>query len=91
LDDFGSGYANFSTILSYNFDFIKIDGSIIRKVVEDDKAVKMVQSILTFAKAHDIIVICEFVYSQEVYEVLKSIGVEYMQGFYLSKPNQELK
>lgn len=91
LDDFGSGYANFSTILSYNFDFIKIDGSIIRKVIEDDKAVKMVQSILAFAQAHNIIVICEFVYSQEVYEVLKSIGVEYMQGFYLSKPSQDLE
>ncbi|MFA6138532.1 MAG: bifunctional diguanylate cyclase/phosphodiesterase [Sulfurimonas sp.] len=91
LDDFGSGYANFSTILSYNFDFIKIDGSIIRKVVEDDKAVKMVQSILTFAQAHNIIVICEFVYSQEVYEVLKSIGVEHMQGYYLSKPSQDLE
>jgi len=90
LDDFGSGYANFSTILSYKFDFIKIDGAIIEKVIENEKAINIIQSIIDFSKVHDIVVICEFVSSKEIYEILKSIGVEYMQGFYLSRPNEKL-
>ena len=90
LDDFGSGYANFSTILSYRFDFIKIDGAIIEKVIENDKAINIIQSIVDFSKVHDIIVICEFVSSKEIYEILKSIGVEYMQGYYLSKPSKDI-
>ncbi len=90
LDDFGSGYANFSTILSFQFDVVKIDGVIIQKIVDDDKAKKIVESILNYAKAHDIVVICEFVSSQAIYEILKSIGANYMQGYYFSKPNVEL-
>jgi len=90
LDDFGSGYANFSTILSYKFDFIKIDGAIIEKVIENDKAINIIQSIVDFAKVHDIIVICEFVSSKKIYEILRSIGIEYMQGFYLSRPSEKL-
>jgi len=91
LDDFGSGYANFSTILSYQFDIVKIDGVIVQKVVEDEKAKQIVKSIVEFAVAHNMIVICEFVSSKEIYEVLRSIGVSYMQGFYLSKPSIELE
>jgi len=89
IDDFGSGYANFSTLLSYQFDIIKIDGAIIQKVTEYDKAIKIVESIVNFAKLHNMIVICEFVSSKEIYDILKSIGVIYMQGFYFSKPSTE--
>ncbi|MFK5983920.1 MAG: bifunctional diguanylate cyclase/phosphodiesterase [Pseudomonadota bacterium] len=90
LDDFGSGYANFSTILSYQFDIIKIDGVIVQKVVEDVKAKKIIASIVDFAQAHQMIVICEFVSSKEIAEILESIGVRYMQGFYFYKPQLEL-
>jgi len=90
IDDFGSGYANFSTLLSYQFDIVKIDGVIIQKLGKHDKAIKIVESIVDFAKAHNMIVVCEFVSSKEIYDILKSIGVNYMQGFYLSKPSAEL-
>jgi len=90
IDDFGSGYANFTTLLSYQFDIVKIDGAIIQKILEHEKAIKIVESMIDFAKAHNMIVICEFVSSEEIYDKLQSIGVNYMQGFYFSKPTVEL-
>jgi|GEM_PF-925450 len=90
LDDFGSGYANFSTILSYQFNIIKIDGAIIQRINTDDKAIKIVELIVNFAKAQNIIIVCEFVSSKEIYDILVSIGVRYMQGYYFSKPSKEL-
>lgn len=90
IDDFGSGYANFATLLSYPFDIVKIDGAIIQKTQDHDKAVEMVKSIVDFANAHHMIVICEFVSSKEIHDILKSVGVTYMQGFYFSKPSIEL-
>jgi len=91
IDDFGSGYSNFSYIIQLNPDYIKIDGSLIENMLEDKKIYILVKSIIDLAHEIDIEVIAEFISSQELYNALHELGVDAMQGYYLGKPNRILQ
>ncbi|HIQ51053.1 MAG TPA: bifunctional diguanylate cyclase/phosphodiesterase [Nautiliaceae bacterium] len=86
IDDFGSGYSNYRHILELNVDFLKIDGSLIKDILEDKNSFYVVESIVSFAKKMKIKTIAEFVENKEVFHLLKEIGVDYFQGHYFSKP-----
>jgi diguanylate cyclase (GGDEF)-like protein len=90
IDDFGSGYSNFRAILDIDANYIKIDGTLIKNIDKNEKDFKVVKSIANFAKESNMKTIAEFVHSKEVYEKLKLIDIDYMQGYYISKPTQEL-
>lgn len=90
LDDFGSGYSNFSILMQLQIDFLKIDGSLIKNIDKDKNAKIIVETIVRFAKLLKIYTIAEFVSSKEVYDVVKEIGIDYAQGYYISKPLQEI-
>ncbi len=90
IDDFGSGYANFQHLAKLQADYIKIDGSLIKILGQDPVALSVVESMILFAKNLNIKVIAEFVCSREIYELVKSEGIDYSQGFYLSEPLNEL-
>ena len=87
IDDFGTGYSNFAHILKIRPDYIKIDGSLIKDINTDKNSYEMVKSIIDFSKALNIIVIAEYVHSQEVFDLARQMGVDEFQGFYLGKPN----
>jgi len=86
LDDFGSGYSNFEHILMLDIDMLKIDGSLIKNIIHDKNSRLIVETIVDFAKRLDLDTCCEFVSDKAIYDLLKGMGVTYMQGFYLSKP-----
>jgi len=86
LDDFGSGYSNFSHILNIPVDYIKIDATLISNIDRDLNSRLMVETIVGLAKKLHILTIAEFVSSQEILDVVKEIGVDYAQGFHLGKP-----
>ena len=88
IDDFGSAYSNFSFILDIKPDFIKIDGMLIKNIVEDKNSYELVKSIVAFAKALNIITIAEFVHSKEVYDIVLGLGVDHFQGYYFGKPKE---
>ncbi|RXJ65615.1 hypothetical protein CRV08_14700 [Halarcobacter ebronensis] len=90
IDDFGSGYSNYDYLIKLQADYIKIDGSIIKHILEDDKTQTLVKSIVSFAKKSNIKVIAEFVSSKELDELLKDLDIDYAQGFYHGKPMEEL-
>ncbi|WP_258864899.1 EAL domain-containing protein [Helicobacter sp. MIT 14-3879] len=90
LDDFGSGYSNFSVLMKLQIDYLKIDGSLIKNIDKDSNARIIVQTIVQFAKLLNIKTIAEFVSSKEVYDVVKYMGVDYAQGYYIGKPTQEI-
>ncbi len=50
IDDFGSGYSNFEYLMKLKADYIKIDGSIISKICEDESALSVTEAIVSFAK-----------------------------------------
>jgi diguanylate cyclase (GGDEF)-like protein len=89
IDDFGSGYSNFSYILKLAPDYLKIDGSLVRHIHEDTNALAIVTTIVGFAKALKIRTIAEFVHCREVFEVCRSLGIDEFQGYYISKPLEE--
>ncbi|PUE64111.1 EAL domain-containing protein [Arcobacter caeni] len=90
IDDFGSGYSNFIYLTEIKSDYIKIDGNIISKILEDKISFLLVKSIIDFAKEADIKVIALYVNSKEIFELMKLLGVDYAQGYYFSTP-QEIK
>ena len=86
LDDFGSGYSNFSHALKLPIDFIKIDATLISKVDKDAHSKIMVETIVDLAKRLHVETIAEFVASQEILDTVKALGVDYAQGYHLGKP-----
>ena len=90
IDDFGSGYSNFSHVLELNVDYLKIDASLIKNIITDENARKITQTIVTFAHNIGLQTIAEFVEDQESLELLEKLGVDFIQGYYISKPSPTL-
>lgn len=86
IDDFGSGYSNYERLLEYQPDILKIDGSLVRNIQTDDYSLSIVKSIVTFAKEQHFQTVAEFVENEEIFKILKNLGVDFSQGFYFSKP-----
>lgn len=87
IDDFGTGYSNFDHILRLNVDYIKIDGSLIRRIVENPRHRIIVETIVQFAQKMGAETIAEFVSSEEIFEVVNEMGIKYSQGYYTGKPS----
>jgi len=86
IDDFGSGYSNFSYLLKLEPDFIKIDGSLIENIDTDMKAYIIVDVITNFSNRIGIEVIAEYVHSEAVYKKLIDLHIDYFQGYYFYEP-----
>ena len=86
IDDFGSGYSNFSHILNMHVDYIKIDASLISNVDTNRNSRLMVETIVKLAQQLEIETVAEFVSTQEIYETVKELGVDWAQGYWLGKP-----
>lgn len=91
IDDFGSGYSNFAYIFKLNPDFLKLDGSLILNILSDKSIYTLVESIIDLAHKLHIEVIAEFVSTKEIYDTLSRLGVDAMQGYYLGRPDREIK
>ena len=87
IDDFGSGYSNFIYLAEIKTDYIKIDGAIIQKVLDDKISFLLVKNIVAFAKEAQIKVIAEYVSDALIYEMIQSLGIEYAQGLFFSTPS----
>jgi len=91
IDDFGSGYSNFSYLTKINADYIKIDGSLIENIDVDEASFIVVDTIVQFANRLGIKTVAEYVHSSVVMETVKTLGIDYSQGFYIDEPSVELK
>jgi len=88
LDDFGSGLSSFSYLKNLTIDYLKIDGSFVKEIVNDPTSYAMVKSINEIGHAMGLKTIAEFVENKEILEQLKEIGVDFAQGYYIHKPEQ---
>ncbi|MGM9632738.1 MAG: putative bifunctional diguanylate cyclase/phosphodiesterase [Eubacteriales bacterium] len=86
MDDFGTGYSNLSSVLQYPFSFIKLDRSLIENIADNSHALTMVGSLIKLFGDMDMRVIAEGVETKEQADLLRSLGIDMIQGFYLSKP-----
>lgn len=87
IDDFGSGYSNFAYIMNLKVDYIKIDGSLIENITTDKTSLIAVETIVELAKKLGVKTVAEYVVSSTILTKVKSLGIDYSQGFYIDKPS----
>ncbi len=80
LDDFGTGLATFEYLKRFPIDYLKIDGSFIRNLVTNPIDEEIVLSTVRVAKRLNVKTIAEHVHNQDIYDRLRVLGVEYVQG-----------
>lgn len=86
MDDFGSGYSSLNVLKDVQVDMLKMDMMFMFKAKYDGRAETIISSVIRMAKWLNIPVIAEGVDRAEQVEFLKSVGCDYIQGFYFSKP-----
>jgi EAL domain-containing protein (putative c-di-GMP-specific phosphodiesterase class I) len=86
LDDFGTGHSSLSCLTAFPFDKIKIDKSFVGSLMESYKASAIVASIATLARGLDISLTAEGVETREQFEMLRTLGVNFAQGYLLGRP-----
>ncbi|MEK7699049.1 MAG: EAL domain-containing protein, partial [Planctomycetota bacterium] len=90
LDDFGVGFTSFRYLQEIEVDYIKIDGSFVKKLTESRNDRLFVKSIVDVAQGMGIKTVAEFVENQTTLEILKEYGVDYAQGYFIGKPAPEI-
>jgi diguanylate cyclase (GGDEF)-like protein len=86
LDDFGSGLSSFGYLKKLNVDYLKIDGSFVRSMLDDKKDYALVKSINQIGKELGMKTIAEFVENERLRDALKKMNVDYVQGYGIAKP-----
>ncbi len=86
LDDFGTGLSSLAHLKNLNVDYLKIAAPFVREVARDDIAAAMVDAIGTIARLMGIKTIAEYVTTPDAAQRLRNIGIDYLQGYAISKP-----
>lgn len=89
LDDFGAGYNGEATLLQIAPKYIKVDRSIITDINKNQDKRKLVSNILSYAKTKHMFVIAEGVETGAEAETVVKLGVDYLQGYYIARPDPD--
>lgn len=90
LDDFGTGFSSFHHLKHLPVDIIKIDGQFIQGMAHDQIDRAIVTSINDVAHSFGKRTVAESVEDKQVLELLRTVGVDYVQGYYIARPVEEL-
>jgi diguanylate cyclase (GGDEF)-like protein len=86
LDDFGTGHSSLSCLTSFPFDKIKIDRSFVSNLTKRNRSSAIISSVVTLARGLDMSVTAEGVETREQFELLRTLGVNFAQGYLLGRP-----
>lgn len=86
LDDFGAGASSFIYLKTLSVDSLKIDGEFVKTVVHDSLNEVAVRCFVNVAKVVQLYTVAEFVESEEVFLHLRNLGVDYVQGYFVHRP-----
>ena len=86
IDDFGSGYSNLLEIIKMRPDIIKIDGEIIKNLLNDPMNRQLMDVIIYMSNVFNVDLVAEYAESEDLQTFLMSKGIRYSQGYYFSKP-----
>jgi len=90
IDDFGSEFSSLKTLIDLVSEgiikYLKIDGSLIQNITNDTYKQYVVKTIVAMAKKMNLKTIAEHVENKETVDILRKMGVDYLQGFYIGKP-----
>jgi EAL domain-containing protein (putative c-di-GMP-specific phosphodiesterase class I) len=90
LDDFGVQCSNFAQLGNLDLDIVKIDGTYIKDIDTNQKSRTVTESILFLTHKIGVKTVAEFVHNAQVYEIVKSMGIDYAQGYFLGEPKPDL-
>ena len=90
IDDFGTGYSSLSYLKQLPIQELKIDQSFIKDLVTNNADTILVQTILGIGKHFGLDVVAEGVETKEQYEMLCDMGCSHFQGYFFSKPMEEV-
>ena len=74
-----------------DIDYLKIDGSLIQNIDKDENAQLIVKTIVAFAQALHIKTVAEYVSSEEIFNHVQALGIDYSQGYYIGKPEPKTR
>lgn len=86
LDDFGTGLSSFSYLKALPVDFVKIDGSFVKCIIDDPVSESMVLAITQVGHAMGLKIIAEYVENARIEKRLRELGVDYAQGYAIERP-----
>jgi diguanylate cyclase (GGDEF)-like protein len=86
LDDFGTGLSSFSYLKNLPVDYLKIDGSFVKEIVDDSSLAAMVEAINHIGHILNLKTIAEFVKDDDIVALLKRMRVDFGQGYALGRP-----
>ncbi len=86
LDDFGNGQSNLNYIVDMPVKIVKFDRDMTQAYFKNEKARFVLQAAMNMVHDMHLEVVAEGVETQEQFEVLEKMGVDYIQGYYFSKP-----
>lgn len=86
LDDFGSGLLSFGYLKNLKVDYLKIDGIFVKDIASDPIDHAMVKAINEIGQIMGMKTIAEFVETEQIKSILKQMGVDYVQGYAIHKP-----
>lgn len=85
IDDFGSNFSNFDTIVDLDIDYVKLDGSLVSRI-HDTKYRIILENMVKICRDLGIKTIAEYISDESIMEVAKEIGMDYLQGYHLHQP-----
>ena len=88
LDNFGNGHSNYKHLQNMNIDSLKIDSAFISGIDTNKNAYIIVKSIHALAQELGIKTIAEHIETKEEFDCIKTLGIDYVQGYYLSNPSK---
>jgi len=86
LDDFGVGFSSFSYLKQLHADVLKIDGAFVRDIHNNEDDQLFVKALVDVARGLNMKTVAEFVETQECLDMIRQLGVDYAQGYYVGKP-----
>lgn len=90
LDDFGVGFSSFSYLKNLRVDILKIDGSFIRDINKNRDDQLFVKALVDVSRGMGIRTVAEFVETADTVEILRRLGVDYVQGYYVGRPAKSI-
>lgn len=91
LDDFGTGQSNLNYIVAMPVDIVKFDRGMTLSYFENAKAKYVMDAAMTMIKGMNLEIVSEGIENEKQLEILEALGIQYIQGYYFSKPLPEDK
>ena len=86
VDDFGSGFSSFAYLKDLPADYIKLDGSFIQNLHKDTIDRALVKAMIQVIQALGKKAVAEYVENQEILDILKAMGIDFVQGYHIGHP-----